>query len=436
MHRRAAVVALAGIALAVSTALAPVAAGSPTTVTKYPVTAASTSYAGLGFEACTAPSLATMTAWLASPYRAVGVYVGGRNRSCTQPELTASWVSSVTALGWRLLPTYLGRQAPCAARGGTKISTKKATATTQGTAAANSAIAAVSALGIAPGSPVYYDLENYDSTDASCRTSVLTFLSAYTKRLHARGYVSGVYANLGSGAKHLAKYYTSTSYARPDAVWVARWDGSPALTGLKGVSDDYWSSHQRVKQYRGDHTETYGGATLNIDSDNLDSPVASVGRPYVTELGTTNLRTGPSTHTDTVGPITAGTPVTVLCQTHGTDRNGTEVWDKLATGRYVSDYFVSTPSNTTYSPGIPLCAYPYQVTVTDSLSKRVSPKASAARAGKIKAGGLAWVKCQTKGTETRTTSVWNRLVGNTYVTDRYVATASDTTYTSPVPRCY
>ena len=34
-----------------------------------------------------------MSAWAGSPYRAIGVYIGGLNRGCSQPNLTASWVS-------------------------------------------------------------------------------------------------------------------------------------------------------------------------------------------------------------------------------------------------------------------------------------------------------------------------------------------------------
>ena len=56
-------------------------------------------YSGLGFDACTAPSRATMQAWLASPYRAVGIYFGGPNRGCTQPNLTPEWASTQVAAG-------------------------------------------------------------------------------------------------------------------------------------------------------------------------------------------------------------------------------------------------------------------------------------------------------------------------------------------------
>src|SRR6187399_1269911 len=34
-------------------------------------------FTGLGFDACAAPSSRMMTAWAASPYRGIGVYIGG-----------------------------------------------------------------------------------------------------------------------------------------------------------------------------------------------------------------------------------------------------------------------------------------------------------------------------------------------------------------------
>src|ERR1044071_99276 len=51
---------------------------------------AASQYVGLGFDACTAPSRRSMLAWAGSPYRAIGVYIGGLNRGCSQPNLTAS----------------------------------------------------------------------------------------------------------------------------------------------------------------------------------------------------------------------------------------------------------------------------------------------------------------------------------------------------------
>ena len=75
-----------------------------------PATAAS--YTGQGFDACTAPSAAVMKTWLRlSPYRAVGIYLGGADRACAQPNLTAGWVRLQQAAGWHFMPIYVGPQA-------------------------------------------------------------------------------------------------------------------------------------------------------------------------------------------------------------------------------------------------------------------------------------------------------------------------------------
>ncbi|MGH8964309.1 MAG: glycoside hydrolase domain-containing protein [Actinomycetes bacterium] len=42
------------------------------------------------------------------------------------------------------------------------------------------------------------------------------------------------------------------------------------------IPDHWWQPHRRIKQYRGGHNETHGGVTLNIDSDSLDAPIATV----------------------------------------------------------------------------------------------------------------------------------------------------------------
>ena len=100
------------------------------------------------------------------------------------------------------------------------------TAATLGIADAADAVVQAQALGMLPGSAIYGDMENYSSTDAACRAAVLTYVSAWTKELHRLGYLAGMYANLSSGAKHLSEAYASTAYARPDALWIARWDDS------------------------------------------------------------------------------------------------------------------------------------------------------------------------------------------------------------------
>jgi hypothetical protein len=419
--------------VAAAVVIAPEATAEPGTVVRFPRGASATRYAGGAFDACAAPPLSTMIAWTASPYRAIGIYVGGPNRTCAQPNLTPAWVGSVTRRGWQLLPVYMGLQAPCSDRVNS-VKIVPSTAAAQGTSSAGDAIAAMTALGLRPGSIVYGDMENYTSTDGPCRTTVLRYLSAFTKELHRRGYLAGVYANLGSGAKHLAAAYESTSYARPDAIWVARWDGSAKLTGLAGVPDPLWNVHQRAKQYVGDHDETYGGVTLNIDSDSVNAPVATVIRPYVL-VGRTNARTAPTRSSAAAGVLENGTPLSVICQTPGTEVHGTRVWNKLSNGTYVNDHYVNTPSKTGYSAPVPRCYYPFQVTATDGLTKRSGPGSSFRSQGSLNSGALAWSYCQKPGSRVAGTRVWDRIDTGSYVTDHYLTTPSKTTYSSPLPRC-
>ena len=423
--------AAAAMLLGASPALA-----DPATTVSYPAPASATSYGGLAFDTCTAPSLADMQAWGASPYHAIGVYVGGQNRTCAQPELTSSWVGAVSALGWRLIPIFKGRQPPCGGKP-TDLKIVPAQATAEGTWAAGNAAQQLTALGMVSGSAVYYDMENYTTGDTSCQNAVLTFLSAWTTQLHNLGYVSGVYANLASGAPDLASVYFSASYARPDALWLARYDLNPSLTGWAGIPDTRWPAHQRAKQYRGDHNETYGGVTINIDNDNLDAPVATIAFGYHVTAGTNpaTARTGPGGSYPAVKTYPAGAAVTVVCQTPGSFFGTTRVWDKLTDGSYVTDFRADTPSSTGYSAPLTRCQYPYQVTSSDGVNERSGPGTSYPVTGQLPGGALAWAWCQQPGTAVGTTRVWDKLRDGRYIPDYYIATPSKTTYSKPIPRC-
>lgn len=433
------VLMLGSVALALSSGIvvAPRASADPASVLRYPTPASANHWRGAAFETCTAPSLAAMTAWTASPYRAIGVYVAGVSRTCKQPNLTAQWVAAVSALGWHLMPIYLGLQAPCA------LDTRRAAhpitptlADSQGTAAAAEAITAMTALGLQPGSIVYADLEHFDQTDVSCRKSVLTYLSAFTRELHRDGYLSGVYFNAVYNGPVLVADYVSTQHARPDAVWGASWDGVRTAQ-LPAVPKALWSVHQRAKQYLGGHDETYAGVKLNIDTDWLDGPVATVARPQTMTI-TATARTSPVSVAvgSVAGTVAAGTTVSVLCQAPGRSVGGTRVWDKLSTGSYVSDHDVDTPVKPGYSAVLPRCSYPYQVRSSAGTIERTGPGTSQAEKGTLGAGALAWVVCQKPATDrTGTTKVYDRLDNGWYAGDFDIATPSKTTYSAPIPHC-
>jgi hypothetical protein len=59
------------------------------------------------------------------------------------------------------------------------------------------------------------------------------------------------------------------SMTEPDVIDYADWDGA-ATTASSYMPGSLWITHQRVHQYLGNNQVSYGGVSLNIDSDDLD----------------------------------------------------------------------------------------------------------------------------------------------------------------------
>ena len=280
----------AAAAQAPSVQAAPVQSARQTAASATAATLSGMTGSGLGFDTCTVPSAATMTSWLSSPYRVVATYLGGMNWACGYGNFTAAWVRKVAAEGWRFMPLWVGRQAPCTnAPFVSKINPSQAAA--EGQADAKSAVAAARAFGYGQGTPIYFDMEGYQTGQSACTRAVLNFLSAWTRALHAAGYVSGVYSSASSGITDLAHQYGNASYTRPDDIWIADWNSEPVLTD-PAVPNGDWANHQRLHQYAGPHNETWGGSTLNIDGDAADGLV--VGMPAVPVLHGPNESAVPS----------------------------------------------------------------------------------------------------------------------------------------------
>jgi hypothetical protein len=230
---------------------------------------------GLGFDPCSAPSRGAMSAWSKSPYQAVGVYIGGVNEGCSQPNLTPGWVSGEVGIGWQLIPTYVGLQGRGSC-GGRCATINPSRGASQGASAARNAAANAEALGIPPGNPIYDDMEAYTVSSANS-AAVLAFLSGWTRQLHALGYVAGVYGSAASGITALVRA-ERTAYAEPDDIWIADWNGAKTTRDPYVPSDD-WPNDQRLHQYRGGHDETYGGVRINVDDDFLGGATADTSSP-------------------------------------------------------------------------------------------------------------------------------------------------------------
>jgi hypothetical protein len=220
---------------------------------------------GLGFDVCAAPSAAFMRAWRrSSPYRAVGIYIGGSDRACDQRNLTAGWVRREAAAGWRFLPMYAGPQASFG---------QLRSPSRQGKAAATDAVLQAERLGFGPLTPLYYDMEAYP---AKYTGAALRFMSAWTRELHRLGYHSGIYSSSDSGTADLVKVYHRHRFAMPDVIYDALWNGSRNVADKVYRRDD-WPGRRRVHQYSGDVLQTFGGDTMDIDQDYLDLALTSPG---------------------------------------------------------------------------------------------------------------------------------------------------------------
>lgn len=86
------------------------------------------------------------------------------------------------------------------------------------------------------------------------------------------------------------------------------------------------------------------------------APQAATGTTVNTGAytGPYNLRSGPGTNYSIVGSVGGGVQVSIVCHANGTSHTGpygtTNLWDKLSTGRWISDAFVYTGSNSAVAP--------------------------------------------------------------------------------------
>lgn len=258
---------------------APEAVPTPSAGPSAPAVPAPRVYQGWGFDTCKAPSIPTMRAWLASDYRAVGVYYAGRARACkTQAHLNRAWLRSVSAIGWRVMPVYVGLQSPCVLGAGKKkYRMSSSTPGRQGTAEARDAVQRARALGLLAGSPIYLDLEAYDILRPKCLRATMSFVRAFNRETRRQNYLTGFYSSAASGIAHIARARRAGTKDMPDVIWYARWRVAPTLTREPVLPRSAWSPHRRIHQYAGNVREKHGGRQLHIDRNRLDAPVAIIG---------------------------------------------------------------------------------------------------------------------------------------------------------------
>ncbi len=223
-----------------------------------------------GLDTCDAPSVGQMRAfWTRTPYGWFNMYIGGSMRACANANITPSWISQVRGIGWKLLPTWVGPQAPCSGFR-SRFSYDQGTAYSQGRSEAASATATIRNLQMSVDTPLVFDLEGFNTLDGACLAAAKAFVHGWTSYLALPPrQVSGLYGSVcGSGLGAFA------SIPRPpDFIWGAWYNGNPDVNNMKCVSPYHWVYSQRHKQYAGGHNETWNGVTLYVDNNSSNGPV-------------------------------------------------------------------------------------------------------------------------------------------------------------------
>jgi hypothetical protein len=177
---------------------------------------------------------------------------------------SASSIEADANTGIGLVPIYAGLQDPCF-NSGNDFSTDQSTANAQGQSAAGTAWDEAEALGFPKNVYIYYDLEGYDTSDATCVSAAGSFLAGWDSEMESLGGHPAVY---GSACSSDLSSFASISPV-PEAIWPA-WYSDPSHTSVYNVtciSNGYWNENQRLVQW----TDS-GALSANGTSDN-DSPV-------------------------------------------------------------------------------------------------------------------------------------------------------------------
>jgi flagellar protein FlgJ len=162
----------------------------------------------------------------------------------------------------------------------------------------------------------------------------------------------------------------------------------------------------------------------------MGTPADAAGPGAVAHTGgiPLNVRAGASLAAERVGTVPDGRRLAVVCRVRGQAVAGharrTDVWDRLASGRYVSDANVAWRGR---PPGWCGATRAHLVTVSTGgfpLNLRAAPSAGSRRAGTAADGARIAVRCQVPGQaiagHVRRTAVWVRTTGGWYVSDAYL----------------
>ena len=128
---------------------------------------------------------------------------------------------------------------------------------------------------------------------------------------------------------------------------------------------------------------------------------AGAGSGYYTQGNPSlSVRSGPGTSYSRTGSLPYGTHINIACQDSGSSVGGSTIWDRLDSGGWVSDYYVSGTPYGKFDSRLPRCSQP-------------APAPSSSREDRA----VAWARGQLGQTHQPSGQPWNGWCG------RFVANA-------------
>ena len=143
-----------------------------------------------------------------------------------------------------------------------------------------------------------------------------------------------------------------------------------------------------------------------------------------------NVRSGPSTTAPSVGSLSGGQTVSILCQEVGTNVNGpggaTTLWNRMSGGRYVSHSYVKDVAG----EPVKCDEIPVTATARQWVNVRSGPSTTAPAVGNLSAAQAVTILCQEIGTSVAgpggATTLWDRIGEGRYVSHSYVTNVKST----------
>jgi len=221
---------------------------------------------------------------------------------------------------------------------------------------------------------------------------------------------------------------------------------------LNGSGTDYVNARQIVNGL--DHADAIAEYASTLESLLRQSSAGEGPGPrqyhIVNAPSGVNARKGPGTSFPVVHGVANNSPIDITCQLQGQVVNGSNIWNKLADGTFVSDFYCDTPNFNRFSPPIPVCKQAAQLSLTqpgpstyrhhivnapDGVNARKGPGTSFPVVHGVANNSAIDITCQVQGQVVNGSNIWNKLADGTFVSDFYCDTPNYNRFSPPIPVC-